>query len=271
MRNFLLLKKRITSVIFLSIVGLFFCGLYKSNVAFADSARAKTSHSSGHDNMGAPLTTCKGTSSLHNTTRKVVALTFDDGPHEKYTKQILEILRLNDIKGTFFFVGKNVKQYPEVVKAVYLEGSVVGNHTYSHHQLNRLAGEGMEQEMTKTGELINKTIGVYPALFRPPYGACSAGSVRVARNLHLKTIMWSAMVDDYHVDRTTSVKIASQILNLVHPGAIIGLHDGGGKREKTVEALQIIIKVLKSEGYEFVTVPELLNIQPYLEPEPQET
>jgi peptidoglycan-N-acetylglucosamine deacetylase len=208
------------------------------------------------------LTTCKGVSILPSSAKEV-ALTFDDGPSETYTRQILKILKENNIRGTFFFVGKNVAAYPQIVKEVYYSGSVIGNHTYSHSHLNRLNGDDIEQEITKNSALIKKTIGVSPLLFRPPYGACSNGSVRVAKNLNLKTIMWTAMVDDYHVDRTSAEKIASEILALVHPGAVIGLHDGGGNREKTVKALQIIITSLQKKGYEFVTIPELLGVTAY--------
>jgi len=261
---------RKTLFIFLFFTSLFFYDFCKVNLAFADSSivtnSMRDSYRNDAEGFSAPITTCKGISSLH-TTKKVVALTFDDGPHKKYTEQILEILRLNNIKGTFFFIGKNAEEYPGIVRAAYRGGNVIGNHSYSHYHLNRLAGEEIEAQLAKTSETIRRIIGVYPLLFRPPYGACSAGSVRVAKNLHLKTIMWNAMVDDYHVDRTTSEKIAYTILKLVHPGAIIGLHDGGGNREKTVEALQIIINVLRSQGYEFLTIPELLDVQAYAVPD----
>ncbi len=215
------------------------------------------------------LTPCKGVNIFHSA-KKEVALTFDDGPSKIYTPRILEILKRNNIKGTFFFVGVNINQYPEIVQEAYRNGNVIGNHSYSHKHLNRLDGEDIEHEMRSNSAIIKKTIGVYPLLFRPPYGACSAGSVRVARNLNLKTIMWTAMVDDYHVDRTSSEKIATQILELVYPGAVIGLHDGGGNREKSVEALQIIIDSLRKNGYRFVTIPELLGVRPYAISEQEE-
>jgi peptidoglycan/xylan/chitin deacetylase (PgdA/CDA1 family) len=248
---------------FLVFAGLLFCGCLKFDIVFANTSFVSVIDPLHKENSSKyHLITCKGTSSIH-TTRRIIALTFDDGPSMKHTKQVLGVLKLNNIKGTFFFIGKNARKYQKIVREAYNNGHVIGNHSYSHYHLNRLNGEDIENELTKTSELIEKIIGVYPLLFRPPYGACSLESVRVARNLHFKTIMWSAMVDDYHVDRTTSEKIASQILGLVHPGAIIGLHDGGGNREKTVEALQIIIKALQNEGYEFVTIPELLGINPY--------
>ena len=265
MKKRLIFSKKILFV-FLSISGLFFYEQFKLASAFANSSQVINSLRESDSHR---MTTCGGFNSAH-TTKKVVALTFDDGPSKKYTEQVTKVLELNGIRGTFFFIGRNVGEYPQIAREAYKKGHIIGNHTYSHYHLNRLTGESIEYELTKSAEEIKKAIGVYPLLFRPPYGACSAGSVRVARNLGYKTIMWNAMVDDYHVDRTTPEKIASKLLNLVRPGGIIGMHDGGGNREKTVAALQMLISILKNEGYEFVTIPELLGVQAYLaEPVPE--
>jgi len=207
---------------------------------------------------------CKGFRSAR-TRKKVVAITFDDGP-SIYTNKILKVLRDNDIRATFFVIGENVKEYPKIVAKAYKEGHVIANHTYSHSYLPNLSGYKIEDELTKTGELINSTIGVYPSLFRPPYGACSVKSRRVARNLGLKTILWSSISEDYNFNNITPEKISFEIMRLVGPGAIICLHDGGGNRQKTVDALKIIIQTLRSKEYEFLTIPELLDIPPYLEP-----
>ena len=246
-----------------------FCNL---NPAFAESEiinvlrnENKTVAETGSSNIKHPwsIKGCKGIGSA-DTHQKIVALTFDDGPHKKYTDKILAILKMNDIKATFFVVGKNVEAYPEVVKATYAGGHVIGNHTYSHYYLSDLSGDKIEEELTKANQIINKVIGVSPFLFRPPYASCSAKSVRVTKRLDLKTIVWAAAAAEYYPDRTSSEKIAAEIVKLVKPGAIILLHDGGGNREKSVEALPIIITALRSQGYEFVTVPELLNIKAYL-------
>ena len=196
------------------------------------------------------------------TNRKVVAFTFDDGPNGRYTNEILDVLRANDIKATFFFVGKNIHGQEDMVRSAYADGHIIGNHSYSHRYLAKMSKKKVERELKKTGELIKWTIGKYPLLFRPPYGGCSNTSASVAEGMHLKTILWSAMVDDYNPD-TTSEKIAAEIINLVKPGTIIGLHDGGGNRAKTVAALSMIIDRLKKKGYEFVNVPELLGIPAY--------
>lgn len=255
-------------MVFCSFVGVWFFFFGGSGYVFAEASGVATKSlpnevSGGAARFSVSSSGCRGISGAH-TRKKVVALTFDDGPNKKYTEEILEVLWLNEIKATFFVVGRNVDDHPGIAMAVFRDGHVIANHGYSHHHLNRLSGEAIETELTKTNTSIHKVIGVYPALFRPPYGACSLKSARVAKNLGLTTIMWSAMTDDYHNDSTTPEKIASAIIKLVRPGTIIGLHDGGGKREKTVVALQIIIDSLIDEGYEFLTVPDLLGVQAYV-------
>ncbi len=219
---------------------------------------------SSKERSAAAIRACRGIRNA-DTTKKIVALTFDDGPNNGYTREILEILRENNIHGTFFMVGQNVTEYPKVVQEAFLDGNIIANHTESHHNLANLEGEAIEQELVQGSQAIHKVIGKKPLLFRPPYGSCSIKSFRVARNLGLKTIMWSSITDDYHFKATSPTKIASEIISLVGPGAIITLHDGGGNRQKTVEALAIIIKELKGKGYEFVTIPELLGIAAYAE------
>lgn len=207
-----------------------------------------------------PYIPCRGMSQAY-TRRKVVALTFDDGPHEKFTEEILWILRENRIKATFFFIGRNVDENPEIANEVHDEGHIIGNHTYSHPYLGSLSEENIKKELLKANRSISRIIGFCPVLLRPPYGDCSLESVRIARELGFKTIMWSV---DYPMTRIFSPeKIADRILRQVRPGAIILLHDGGGKRENVVEALPMIIENLKEQGYGFVTVPELLNIDQY--------
>ena len=197
------------------------------------------------------------------TKRKVVALTFDDGPDEVYTKKVLKILKKYRVKATFFMVGKNVSAYPRVVKQVYASGHVIANHTNQHRNLAWLEEEAMTAEIMAGNEAIFRVIGRKPTLFRPPYGACSAKLPQVVEQAGMKLIMWNATTDDYRDQQTTPDKIVTAILSLVTPGAIILLHDAGGNRQKTVTALSTIIKILKLLDYDFVTVPKLLKIAPY--------
>lgn len=209
-----------------------------------------------------PVQRCRGIYRVR-TAERVVALTFDDGPNGAYTQDILAILRTYGIRATFFMVGRNVQRYPGLVLEAYRDGNVIGSHSYSHFNLATLSGQAIEDELIHGGAAINQVIGEAPLLFRPPYGACSARSIRVARNLGLKTILWNVITDDYHVDRTTSERIAAEILQIVEPGSIIVLHDGGGNRRKTVMALELIIQELRRQGYRFLTLPELLNCEAY--------
>lgn len=202
------------------------------------------------------MKSCRGFEEI-DTKEKVVALTFDDGPHKKSTHEILEILRDNNIKATFFVIGEEAARYPALIKEEYADGNVIGNHSYTHPNILNFSADEIENELSKTNQKIFKIIKVYPTLFRPPYGICSNELKEVLDKMQLKEILWSDMVDDYDFTKTSPEKIAAGILQKVKPGAIIGLHDGGGNREKTVGALKIIITELQAQGYQFVTVPEL--------------
>lgn len=196
------------------------------------------------------------------TAKKVVALTFDDGPHKQYTNEILGVLKQYGVKGTFFLIGENAEKYPEIVKTIYADGHVIGNHSYSHNYLTKLSNDELTNDLTKTENLIYGVIKNSPALFRPPYGACSYRSAKLIKQLGFSIVMWSSTAEDFHA-WVTPEKIAANVIQLVKPGAIVTLHDGGGNRRKTVQALPIIIDILKGEGYEFLTVPELLGVNAY--------
>jgi peptidoglycan/xylan/chitin deacetylase (PgdA/CDA1 family) len=199
------------------------------------------------------------------TNKKMVALTFDDGPNPIYTRKILGVLSNHGIKATFFMVGQNVLKYPDLVITAHSHGHIIANHTFSHKKLNTLDKLAAEQEILDGNYAIFEVLGEYPLLLRPPYGICSRLYHQIVEELGLHTIMWSSTSDDFNVNLTSPTKIAYEILELVHPGAIILLHDGGGKsRQKTVEALSLIIKELQKRDYKFVTIPELLKLEPYL-------
>lgn len=202
------------------------------------------------------------------TKHKVVALTFDDGP-SRYTPEILEILRSNGIKGTFFFIGQNMEYYPAIVKQTYLDGNIIANHTYSHPWLTKRSNEQIDNELITTNKIIYDIIGECAVLFRPPYGACSARTAKAIDDLGFTSIGWSDMANEFDVNNTTAEKIASELIRYARPGGIIGLHDGGGNRAKSVKALVIVINRLTDMGYEFVTIPELLDIEGYI-PKKQE-
>ncbi|HEY9667481.1 MAG TPA: polysaccharide deacetylase family protein [Coleofasciculaceae cyanobacterium] len=189
---------------------------------------------------------------------KPIALTFDDGPWPNSTSQVLNILKKNNVKATFFVVGRQVKQYPQLTKRLVAEGHAIGNHSWSH-QYHRYSPSAAAHELNSTTDLVHKITGVKTSLFRPPGGILNNGLATYAQQKKYAVIMWSADSLDWRY-RGTSALINS-VLREAQPGAIVLLHDGGGNRSKTVQALPQLIAQLKKRGYKFVTVPELLEMQ----------
>lgn len=185
---------------------------------------------------------------------KVVALTFDDGPWPQSTDKILSVLRQNNIKATFYWVGVALQSNPEIAKQVVAEGHAVGNHTWQHIMTDMDLATAA-QELGNAARLIEEITGVRSLLMRPPGGNLSGELVNYAKQLKYNITLWSADSQDYFV---SAPLIIDNVLRNVKPGGIILLHDGGGDRTATVEALPQIISALKSQGYRFVTVPELL-------------
>lgn len=189
---------------------------------------------------------------------KKVALTFDDGPHPVWTQKVLDILKEHKIKATFFLIGSNVEKYPWVVKRIAEEGHIIGNHTYTHKVVGSYSPTQAKREIEKTQMCIKNITGKKTYLLRPPYGSYQQGFYQVAKDYNYKIILWSVTVADWKKNLSSN-EIAYRVITSTKPGAIILLHDGGGRREATVKALPRIIKALKKEGYKFVTVEEMLK------------
>ena len=190
--------------------------------------------------------------------QKVIALTFDDGPWPESTKQVLDILKKENIKATFFEIGQNLKLYPDLGKRVVSEGHVLGNHTW-HHWYHYLNPQAAAFEIESTSNLIYQTTGVKTNLFRPPGGILRNGVYDYAKNKKYAVIMWSADSIDY--SRPPVPRLIHNIMRESKPGGIVLMHDGGGNRSHTVEALPQIISTFRKQGYSFVTIPELLEMQ----------
>lgn len=195
-----------------------------------------------------------------NTSRKVVALTFDDGPSPSATPRILSMLRAAHAKATFFMLGQAAKAYPEVVRQVARQGMEIGNHTYAHINLKVHSMAQDEADLAKAQKTIQTITGHAPSLMRPPYGAYNASLIPVTQALHLKIILWSWTEDPRDWANPGVAAIVSRVLNHIQPGDIVLFHDGGGDRRQTVEALALIIKDLTAQGYHMVTVSRLLKI-----------
>lgn len=193
-----------------------------------------------------------------------VALTFDDGPDPRFTGEVLDVLNQYNVPATFFLFGARSVANPELVTRIHNEGHVIGNHTYFHPNLVDEADlNTLEREVSNTEDALYDIIGYRTKLFRPPYGFLYNELVEKLADMQYLVIGWS--VDSLDWQEDPPEVIAANVLDIVHPGAIILMHDGAdwdGDRTNTIEALHQIIPTLQAQGYEFVTVPELLNV-PY--------
>jgi chitin deacetylase len=189
---------------------------------------------------------------------KVIALTFDDGPWPGSTEKILKILKKNNIKATFFMVGEPLKEYPQIAQLVAADGHAIGNHTW-HHWYHRMSEATAAREINDTEALIYKITGVKSSIFRPPGGMLNNGLVAYAKKQKYFVAMWSADSIDYR--RPSVPTLVNKVLKESQPGGMVLLHDGGGDRSNTVQALPQIIDKLQNRGYKFVTIPELLEMQ----------
>jgi peptidoglycan/xylan/chitin deacetylase (PgdA/CDA1 family) len=186
--------------------------------------------------------------------RKVVALTFDDGP-SPYTHLVLDILARNHIHGTFFLIGQQVRGNEALLRRSLREGNVLGNHTFTHANVSGGAGS----QITSTQGAIRRATGYTPCVFRAPYGAVSGTLIGQARGLRLDTIQWD--VDPRDWSRPGTGAIYSRIVGAARRESIILMHDGGGPRNQTVAALPQVIRTLRARGYGFVTLPQLLGLR----------
>jgi len=193
------------------------------------------------------------------TLKTQIALTFDDGPDNNYTVKILDILKQNNIKATFFVVGRNAKTYPNVIKRIENEGHIIGSHTYNHADLNRLTPDQVRAEMLDTEAILDSIVGHHLPIIRPPYGHNSVEATKTISDMGYKIIDWSVDTQDWA--GTPPSKIMEYVLKDTRSGSIILHHCSPGKLglENTINVLPTEISTLKSKGYQFVTVPELLN------------
>ncbi len=206
-----------------------------------------------------PISTPKPPRHAYNsveTDRKILAMTFDDGPHPKLTPQLLDILKERNIKATFYVVGTNVVEYPAIIERMIAEGHEIGNHTWNHPTLTKIGAAGVKSQMDRTTDAIVKTSGVRPATMRPPYGATNASlNKRLDEDYGFKVIMWS--VDPLDWKYRNADRVTREILAGATPGGIILVHD---IHASSVAAMPGTLDALKARGYEFATVSELLKM-----------
>ncbi len=197
---------------------------------------------------------------------KLIALTFDDGPNEPDTSKLLTILKEHNVKATFFVVGENILKHASTLKQTYEDGHVIGNHSYNHSFLAPILTPDFKEQISKTQEIIEQQINKRPSLFRPPWFFRVPAMLHTAEVTGLTTItgIFGSRLEVFQLD---AHNIATTAFRKAQPGSILVFHDGydnkGGHRAKTVEAVALLIPQLLQAGYKFVTVPELLHIQPY--------
>ncbi|MDX2081847.1 MAG: polysaccharide deacetylase family protein [Terrimicrobiaceae bacterium] len=185
-----------------------------------------------------------------------IALTFDDGPKPGQTDRLLDILKEKGVKATFFVIGKNVAEYPEIVRRMVDEGHEVANHTWSHPSLTKLGAAAVEREIKQTDAAIVAAGAPQPTIMRPPYGATNARlNQRLSEEFGQKVILWSVDPLDWKIRKAAHVR--DHILANTKPGGIVLAHD---IHASTVDAMPGTIDGLKEKGFQFVTVTELLRM-----------
>jgi len=199
--------------------------------------------------------------------KKIIALTFVDGPNEPYTSQIVDYLNEKNIKATFFEVGECVRKYPEITKKIYQSGHVIGNHSLSHVFKNYFSSLAFNREIDDSQQIIEKCIGVKPALFRSPWLFRQPWLLMSLKQRELQPVS-GLFCHALEVFQPSAKRIARRTIAKAKPGTIIIFHDGveskGGDRSETVGAVKLTVDELIKKGFSFVTVDELLDVPAYL-------
>jgi peptidoglycan/xylan/chitin deacetylase (PgdA/CDA1 family) len=191
-----------------------------------------------------------------------IALTYDDGPNDPHTMHLLDVLARHNVKATFFCVGRYVQQRPDIVREVVNAGHIVGNHTFNHPLLTLKSAAEIRTELTDCRAALQDAIGYHSNLFRPPFGGRRPAVLRVVRELGLQPVMWN--VTGYDWNAPPAPDIEKKCARQIRGGDVILLHDGGHKqmgadRSQTVLATDYLIQRYKAEGYQFVTIQQMME------------
>lgn len=247
---------------------LFFCGFFLS---VAQTAFPQVVPSTGAE----PTTSLPAPAISTPTERKItfnsvhvegpfVAMTFDDGPNATLTPKLLDLLAAHKMKATFFVVGQNAAEYPEILKRAASEGHEIANHSWSHPDLGKMGDDAVRRELQKTDDAIRAAIGTRPTLMRPPYGSITARQKAWINELFgYRIIIWD--VDPLDWKRPGPKVVTNRILNETKPGSIILAHD---IHPPTIEAMPATFTQLEAKGFKFVTVSELIAMARPLPPKP---
>jgi peptidoglycan-N-acetylglucosamine deacetylase len=185
-----------------------------------------------------------------------IALTFDDGPSATLTPKLLDLLAAHHIKATFFVIGENVAEHPEIVARAAREGHEIGNHSWSHPNLAKMSDDNVRSQLRRTDDAIRGATGNRPTLLRPPYGSIAAREKRwIHDEFGYRIILWD--VDPYDWKRPGPAVVRNRILKETHRGSIVLSHD---IHPGTIEAMPSTLDALEAKGFKFVTVSELLRM-----------
>src|SRR4051812_22943524 len=196
-----------------------------------------------------------------------IALTFDDGPNATLTPKLLDLLAARHLKATFFVVGQNAADHPDILKRAVREGHEIGNHSWSHPNLGKMSDEAVRRELQKTDDAIAAAIGKRPALLRPPYGSITARQKKwIHEEFGYRIIIWD--VDPLDWKRPGPSVVTARILKETHAGSIVLSHD---IHPPTIEAMPATFDQLMKKGFKSVTVTELLSMATPLPPKPTPT
>ena len=191
---------------------------------------------------------------------KQIALTYDDGPNDPHTLNLLDVLAKHSVRATFFMIGRYVRQRPDIARAVAQAGHVIGNHTFTHPLLIFKSETQTRTELLDCRSALQDTIGEHSNLFRPPFGGRRPATIRIGRELGLQTVMWN--VTGYDWNAPPAAVIEEKVMRQMRGGDVILQHDGGHRalgadRAQTVVATDNLIRRYRDQGYEFVTVEEM--------------
>ena len=196
-----------------------------------------------------------------------IALTFDDGPSAKLTPKLLDLLAAHHIKATFFLIGQNAAEFPDIVAREVKEGHEVANHSWSHPNFNKMSDEGVRSQLRRTDDAIRSATNSSPTLLRPPYGNITAHQKKwIHDEFGYKIVLWD--VDPLDWRRPGASVVCNRIVKNTRAGSIVLAHD---IHPGTIEAMPCVLKELEAKGFKFVTVSELIAMQTPVPPKPSPT
>ena len=190
---------------------------------------------------------------LWRTTERSVHITFDDGPHPAATQTVLKILHARGIRASFFLVGRNVQQYPEITREILLGGHSVGNHTQTHQVMFLKSAEVQRREIQAANEVIGEVLNSKPRFFRPPYGYFDLRTLNIAKTEGQRVVMWDVDSRDFSTSRPES--IMRSVTKSIAPGSIVLFHDNASTAGSIGTYLELVLDQLLQRGFQFSVLP----------------